>query len=163
MLAPPTCAPAWAPSQLICGPRCRPARSSASTSTRTPSPAARRNGVCVLVGDLDLPLRPDRTFDVVTAVPPYVPTGDLRFLPADVKRFEPRAALDGGADGLDVARRVVAAAGRLLHPGGWLLMELGGEQDELLATDLASSGFGDVEPWRDHDGDLRGMAARLVL
>ena len=124
---------------------------------------ATRNGVCSLVGDLDQPLRPDRTFDVVTAVPPYVPTGDLRFLPADVKRYEPRAALDGGADGLDVARRVVAAAGRLLHPGGRLLMELGGEQDELLATELASSGFGDVEPWRDDDGELRGMAARLIL
>ena len=123
---------------------------------------ARRNGVRALVGDLDLPLQPERTFDVVTAVPPYVPTGDLRLLPADVQRYEPRAALDGGTDGLDLARRVVAAASRLLRPGGWLLIELGGSQDEALAPDLAASGFGDVEPWRDDDGELRGLAARLT-
>jgi release factor glutamine methyltransferase len=124
---------------------------------------AARNGVTALVGDLDLPLQPDHTFDVVTAVPPYVPTGALRLLPADVQRYEPRAALDGGADGLAVARRVVAAAGRLLRPGGWLLIELGGKQDETLAPDLAQSGFGDVESWRDDDAELRGLAARLNL
>jgi release factor glutamine methyltransferase len=123
---------------------------------------ATRNGVRALVGDLDRPLRSDRTFDVVTAVPPYVPTGDLRFLPADVQRYEPRAALDGGSDGLEVARRVVSAAVRLLRPGAWLLIELGGQQDEALAPALARSGFGDVEPWRDDDGELRGLAARLT-
>jgi release factor glutamine methyltransferase len=124
---------------------------------------ATRNGVRALVGDLDRPLRPDRTFDVVTSVPPYVPTGDLRLLPADVQRYEPRAALDGGTDGLDVARRVVAASGRLLRTGGWLLIELGGRQDETLAPVLASCGFGDVESWRDDDGELRGLAAQLTL
>jgi release factor glutamine methyltransferase len=123
---------------------------------------ATSNGIHALVGDLDLPLHTDRAFDLVTAVPPYVPTGDLRLLPADVQRYEPRAALDGGADGLDVARRVLAAAGRLLRPGGWLLVELGGTQDAALAPDLALSGFGDVEPWRDDDGELRGLAARLI-
>jgi release factor glutamine methyltransferase len=122
-----------------------------------------RNGVSALVGDLDLPLQPDHTFDVVTAVPPYVPAGDLRLLPADVQRYEPRAALEGGADGLVVARRVVAAAGRLLRPGGWLLIELGGKQDEALSPELGPSGFGDVEWWRDEDAELRGLAARLIL
>jgi release factor glutamine methyltransferase len=118
------------------------------------------NGVDVVVGDLDLPLRPSRLFDVVTAVPPYVPTSDLRLLPADVRRFEPSAALDGGADGLDVARRVVVAASRHLRPGGWLLVEIGGTQDDALATDLAATGLGDVEPWSDEVGELRGLAAR---
>jgi release factor glutamine methyltransferase len=121
-----------------------------------------RNGVRAVVGDLDRPLHPDGTFDVVTSVPPYVPTGDLRLLPADVQRYEPRAALDGGTDGLDVARRVVAASSRLLRSGGWLLVELGGRQDEALAPVLAPSGFGDVESWRDDDGELRGLAARLT-
>jgi release factor glutamine methyltransferase len=120
---------------------------------------AARNGVRALVGDVDLPLGPEHSFDVVTAVPPYVPTGELRLLPADVQRYEPRVALDGGADGLDLARRVVAAAGRLLAPGGWLLVEVGGNQDEALAPDLAAAGFSDVESWWDDDGDLRGVAA----
>ncbi len=122
---------------------------------------ARRNGVRALVGDLDLPLRPDGATDVVTAVPPYVPTGDLRLLPSDVQRYEPRAALDGGPDGLDVARRVVAAARRLLRPGGWLLVELGGDQDEVLAREMGPLGFGELESWRDDDDELKGLAARL--
>jgi release factor glutamine methyltransferase len=95
-------------------------------------------------------------------VPPYVPTSELRLLPADVQRYEPRVALDGGADGLDVARRVVAVAGRLLAPAGWLLIELGGDQDEGLGPELAAAGFADVEAWRDEEDDLRGLAARLA-
>jgi len=120
---------------------------------------ARRNGVAVVVADLDASLAGGR-FDVVTAVAPYVPTGQLRFLPADVQRHEPRRALDGGADGLGVARRVVRAAARLLRPGGWLLLELGGEQDRALRPTLAASGFDEADTWRDDDGDLRGLAAR---
>jgi release factor glutamine methyltransferase len=123
---------------------------------------ANRNGVTAVVGDLDEPLGPTGSFDVVTAVPPYVPTSELRLLPADVQRYEPRVALDGGADGLDVARRVVAVAGRLLAPAGWLLIELGGDQDEGLGPELAAAGFGDVEAWRDEEDDLRGLAARLA-
>jgi release factor glutamine methyltransferase len=121
---------------------------------------ARRNGVPAAVGDLDAPLRAGTGADLVTAVAPYVPTGDLGLLPADVQRYEPRLALDGGADGLDLVRGVVAAAGRLLRAGGWLVTEVGGDQDEALAPTLAAAGFADVTPWYDEDGDLRGIAAR---
>jgi len=120
---------------------------------------ARRNGVRALVGDLDQPLR-RRSFDVVTGVAPYVPTDEIQFLPADVERYEPRVALDGGNDGLDLVRRVVVAAAELLRPGGWLLTELGGEQDQALAPVLAVTGFDAVTPWFDEEGDLRGIAAR---
>ena len=121
---------------------------------------ARRNGVPAVAGDLDRPLRA-HVFDVVTAVAPYVPTGEIRFLPADVQTHEPRRALDGGDDGLAVVRRLVAGAARLLRPGGWLLTELGGDQDAHLAPDLAAAGFAAVTPWHDEDGDLRGLAARF--
>src|SRR6202035_1855547 len=60
---------------------------------------ARRNGVQAVAADLDRPLR-CKVFDLVTAVAPYVPTGELRFLPADVQRYESRLSLDGGNDGL---------------------------------------------------------------
>jgi release factor glutamine methyltransferase len=123
---------------------------------------AARNGVRAVLGGVDSPLGADGSFDLVTAVPPYVPTSELRLLPADVQRYEPRLALDGGDDGLDVARRVVATAGRLLRPGGWLLIEVGADQDEVLAPDLTASGFGDVESWPDEEGDLRGLAARVA-
>jgi release factor glutamine methyltransferase len=119
---------------------------------------ARCNDVPVIVADLAAPLR--GRFDVITAVPPYVPTGALHLLPADVVRHEPRRALDGGDDGLNLARRVVSAAARLLSPGGWLLIELGGDQDAALRPDLEPA-FAVIEPWYDDDGDLRGLAARL--
>ena len=115
-----------------------------------------------LVADLDAPLRPGGRFDLVTAVAPYVPTGDLRLLPADVLRHEPRLALDGGAGGLELVGRVIEAAARLLRPGGWLLIEVGGDQDRLLVPTLEAAGFVRVEPWRDDDGDLRGIAARSL-
>jgi len=122
---------------------------------------ARRNGIRVVVADLDRPLGRDRDFDLVTAVAPYVPTGELRLLPADVQRYEPRVALDGGEDGLDLVRRIVAAATRLLHVGGWLLLELGGSQDCDLARPLAVAGFAPPDPWWDEHGDLRGLATQM--
>jgi release factor glutamine methyltransferase len=121
---------------------------------------ARRNGVPTLVADLDAPLRPRPTFDVVTAVAPYVPTGALALLPLDVQRHEPGRALDGGADGLDVVRRVIAAAGALLRPGGWLLVEVGGDQHLALASSFP--GFDAIEAWEDDEGDVRGVAAQLL-
>ncbi len=121
---------------------------------------ARRNGVATLVGDLADALRPGPGFSVVTAVAPYVPTAELRLLPADVQRHEPRRALDGGADGLGLVRRVVQAATGLLVPGGWLLVEVGGDQDVALARWLQEAGFEQIEAWHDDDGDVRGVAAR---
>ncbi len=130
-------------------------------SDRLAADCARRNGVLTVIGDLGQPIA-RCAFDVVTAVAPYVPTTDLRFLPADVQRYEPRIALDGGSDGLDLVRRVVASAAGLLRPGGWLLTEVGNEQDRGLAATLEACGFGAAETWSDEDGDLRGLAAQLM-
>ena len=122
---------------------------------------ARRNGVAAVTADLADGLRSGR-FDLVTAVAPYVPSGSIRLLPADVQRFEPLRALDGGPDGLAVVRRVVAAAARLLRPGGWLVVEVGADQDTMLGATLAAAGFGRIGSWHDGDGDLRGMEACLT-
>jgi release factor glutamine methyltransferase len=129
---------------------------------RVAAACARSNGVDVVVGDLAESLRPHAGFDVVTAVAPYVPTDGLTYLPADVQRYEPRLALDGGRDGIDLVLRVVAAARRVLRPGGWLLVEVGGHQDQMLTPVLADGGFDIVSPWRDEEGDLRGLASRLA-
>jgi release factor glutamine methyltransferase len=59
---------------------------------------------------------------------PYVPTGEVALLPAEARDHEPRVALDGGADGLDVLRRVAAEAGRWLAPGGRLFVETSDRQ-----------------------------------
>jgi release factor glutamine methyltransferase len=121
---------------------------------------AHDNGVHTVVGDLAEPVHLPGLVDVVTAVAPYVPTGDRRLLPADVQRHEPVRALDGGNDGLAVVGRVVAHAAALQRPGGRLLVELGGDQDDLLAPDLARHGFRSIDSWHDDEGDLRGLAAR---
>ncbi|MCU1388478.1 MAG: putative protein N(5)-glutamine methyltransferase [Ilumatobacteraceae bacterium] len=95
---------------------------------------ARRNlpGAFVAQGDLDAPL-PDRLrgrVDVLIANTPYVPTDDVRLLPREARLHEPKVTLDGGADGLDIQRRVAALAGRWLAPGGHLLIETSDEQAE---------------------------------
>lgn len=61
--------------------------------------------------------------DVLVANTPYVPTDELQLLPSEARIHEPRVALDGGTDGLDVQRRVTAAAPDWLAPGGRLLVE----------------------------------------
>jgi release factor glutamine methyltransferase len=114
---------------------------------------ARANGVDARVGDLFAGL--EGPFDVVTAVVPYVPTGDLPLLQRDTFAFETALAYDGGADGLDLARRVVAGARATLRPGGALVLELGGRQPETLALE----GFTDVRTILDDEGDPRGLEA----
>lgn len=125
---------------------------------------ARRNGIVAVQGRGGEALRAGG-FDVVTAVAPYVPTDAMRLLPADARRWEPAAALDGGPDGLDVVREVVADAARLLRRGGWLLLEVGGDQDRMLGPTLRAHAFDadDVVAWRDEEGDLRGVATRSAL
>jgi release factor glutamine methyltransferase len=124
---------------------------------------ARRNGVEVFEGDLDAPLPAELEgrVDVLTAVVPYVPGDQLGLLPRDVRDYEPRLALDGGGDGTDVLARTVRRGPRWLRPGGWLLLELGGEQAEPIGELLREVGFGDPEVLVDEECDPRGVCAQL--
>lgn len=125
---------------------------------------ARENGVDAAEGVLDepLPTAIERTVDVLTAVPPYVPTGELRFLPRDVQELEPVAALDGGADGTEVLAEIVRRSPRWLRPGGALVLELGGDQAELLTPELRVAGFDEPLILRDAEDDPRAVVARLA-
>ncbi len=75
--------------------------------------------------------------------------GDLLTLPAEVERFEPREALDGGPDGMRVLRRIITEVPRLLRPGAWLVMEIGEEQAGPLASLMAAEGFSSIGARRD--------------
>jgi release factor glutamine methyltransferase len=123
---------------------------------------AQANGVDVYRSDLaaDLPAGLSGLVDVVVAVVPYVPTPALALLPRDVVTFEPRAALDGGPDGTDQLARAVRQAVPLLRPGGSLLLEIGGDQADLLHPVLDACGFGESEIVCDEDGDVRALYAR---
>ena len=98
-------------------------------------------------------------FDLVLCNPPYVRRGDIPALMPEVARFEPRAALDGGVDGLDAYRALLPDLGRLLAPAGAAVIELGQGQAESLAglahaMGLCIAGL--------HD-DLGGIARAMVL
>jgi len=123
---------------------------------------ARANGIDARLGDLDDALPPALagTVDVMTAVTPYVPTEALAFLPRDVLAYEPRRALDGGAGGLAVLSSVVDRSWRWLRPGGWLLLELGGDQAAAVTEQLAGAGFVDTAVIVDEEGDDRAVEGR---
>ncbi len=125
---------------------------------------ARSNGVDAFIGDLfaPLPRELEGATDVVVAVVPYVPTAELPLLQRDTFTFEGPLSYDGGPDGTDVLRRVLAEAPRYLRRGGALLLELGGDQAELVRGDLDHHGYGDVRVMVDEDGDIRGVEATLV-
>jgi release factor glutamine methyltransferase len=122
---------------------------------------ARKNGVEAYRGDLLAPVPPSLlgTVDVVVAVVPYVPTPALPLLPRDTLSFESTLSYDGGPDGTAILRRVLQEGRAFLRPGGALLLEVGGEQSDLLAGQLDHLGYVDVAELRDEDGDLRGVEA----
>lgn len=147
----------------VLGDRVPTARVIGTDIDETAVSCARSNGVEAYVGFLDgpVPVRLEGAVDVITAVAPYVPTGSMRLLPRDIREHEPTVALDGGFDGLDVVGRIVGLSPRWLHAGGWVVLEIGGDQDEKVSDLLASSGFGDPEVMRDEDGDVRAICAQL--
>ena len=131
---------------------------------------ARRNvdssGGRVYVGDLYAPL-PDTLqgrVDIVVANVPYVPTGEVRLLPPEARIHEARFALDGGADGLDLLRRVAAEATRWLAPGGHLLVETSVRQSQSAQQAFARCGLRARVATSDgarRDGRHRSQATRL--
>ena len=96
---------------------------------------ARRNVPRVYEGDLfdALPVSLQGKVSVVMANVPYVPTSAISLMPPEARLYEPRVALDGGPDGLTVARRVLAGAASWLAPGGVVLFEASEAQAALLS------------------------------
>jgi release factor glutamine methyltransferase len=114
-----------------------------------------------LRSDLYAALNGGPPFDVILSNPPYIPTATLATLSRDVREHEPRVALDGGADGLAVFDRLIAGAVERLAPGGWLLVEIGFDQEPEAARRIAATpGLTQGPTARDGDGHPRVVAAR---
>ena len=95
----------------------------------------------VLLGDLYDPLPHDLGFDVIVANAPYVPTSEIDTMPPEARDHEHHVALDGGADGLDVQRRVIEQAPKHLAPGGVLVIEAGQQQAPVTASLMREQGL----------------------
>jgi release factor glutamine methyltransferase len=117
--------------------------------------------VRLLAGDLLEPLaaRPGR-LDMIVANLPYLASSLISTLPREVRDFEPRAALDGGPDGLQALRRLVTAAPAALRPGGRLALEIGEDQAGALASLMGAEGFVDIAARLDLRGAERYVAGR---
>jgi release factor glutamine methyltransferase len=108
---------------------------------------ARRNvepvGGRVYTGDLTAPLPRSLRgrVDVIVACPPYVPTDAIASMPPEARDHEPRVALDGGPDGLDLVRRIAAVASQWLAPGGSVVVEAGEPQVAAVASAFGAHGL----------------------
>ena len=98
------------------------------------------------------------SFDLIVCNPPYIPTADCAILQEEVL-FEPRNALDGGADGLDLYRRLIASAADVLVPGGALMMELGIHESNPVSALLSASGYKGIQVRKDLNGIERMILA----
>ena len=119
---------------------------------------ARANNVDAHVGDLFDPFE-NRRVDLVMGVLPYVPTDKLSLLQRDTFAHESPRSYDGGPGGLDVVKRALRESVRHLLPGGVVLFEIGAGQLPLLKDEI--SVFECVQPFFDHEGDIRGFEASL--
>ncbi len=110
---------------------------------------------CLSVDALEAPNSSLWDFDVIVCNPPYIPTGDIDGLDTSVKDYEPRLALDGGADGLDYYHAIAAKWKSALRLGGTLIFEVGMGQASAVEDILDKNGYEDIKVLPDTQNILR--------
>lgn len=122
---------------------------------------ARENAARLLAGEeppracwlqSDLFEKVEGLYDVITANPPYIPTGELDGLMPEVRAHEPVLALDGREDGLFFYRRIAQEAKEYLRRGGLLFLEIGAQQAAEVSGLLSQNGFADIKVYQDYAG-----------
>lgn len=101
--------------------------------------------------------------DLIISNPPYIASGVIPALEAEVREHDPMSALDGGADGLDAYREIIFLAEAAMKPGAWLVLEIGYDQKAAVMDLLAASGFAQAASGADLGGNDRWVAARRPL
>ncbi len=123
---------------------------------------ARRNGVAeragFVAGDWGAALGP--AFELIVANPPYIATGAIAALAPEVRDHDPAGALDGGPDGLDAYRSILADAGRLLAGEGRLVVEIGFDQEVAVRAIAATAGLAIERVAQDLGGHARAVVLR---
>ena len=100
-------------------------------------------------------------FDLVVANPPYIKTSDIKNLSDDVRKFEPKIALDGGKDGLDVIKKVIYKSKTILKRLGLLALEIGNGQHYKVSKILKEQGFREELLVKDYRNNIRCIIARF--
>jgi len=116
-----------------------------------------KDRAALLLGDLLEPIPENRPIDVVVSNPPYIPSADVDALMPDVRDFEPRGALDGGADGLDIYRALIPIAAARARRA--VVVEIGHDQGEAVAALFREAGLANVQVKQDlagHDRVVQG-------
>ena len=104
----------------------------------------------------------NRIFDLILANPPYINSKDIRNLSTDIKRYEPKIALDGGKDGLDVIKKVIYKAGEILKLNGLLALEIGNGQYREVSKLLFCRKFRIEYKIKDYKENIRCVISRLI-
>ena len=103
----------------------------------------------------------NKKFDLIVSNPPYIMKKDLRNLQDDIKKFEPKLALDGGNDGLDVIKKVIYKSIKLLKINGILALEIGNGQYKQVSKILRSNNFILKELVKDYQENIRCIISTL--
>ncbi len=101
-------------------------------------------------------------FDLVTSNPPYIKTKDLKNLQEDIKYFEPKLALDGGIDGLDVIKKVIYKSKDILKINGVLAIEIGNNQNKEVSKILLSNNFRLEHKIKDYEDNVRCLISKYI-
>ena len=103
----------------------------------------------------------NRIFDLILANPPYINSKDIRNLSTDIKRYEPKIALDGGKDGLDVIKKVIYKSLKILKHNGTLAIEIGNNQYFTVSKLLRKNGFKETTLLKDYKNNIRCIFSTL--
>ena len=100
-------------------------------------------------------------FDLIVSNPPYIKKKDLKNLNEDIKKFEPKLALDGGNDGLDVIKKVIYKSKNILKLNGMLALEIGNEQHRKVSKILSNNNFKTRFLVKDYKNNIRSILSTL--
>ena len=101
----------------------------------------------------------DKKFDLIVSNPPYIKKKDLKNLSDDIKKYEPRIALDGGNDGLDLIEKIIYKSKEILKLNGMLALEIGNEQIKRVSKTLIDNNFRIKHVIKDYKTNIRCILA----
>ena len=104
----------------------------------------------------------NQKFDLVVSNPPYIKTNEFKNLSADIQNYEPKIALDGGNDGLDLIKKVIYKTKNILKLNGMLALEIGNEQIDKVSKILLKNNFKVEHIIRDYKENVRGVISTYI-